>query len=144
MTKVIGAPPPGQGADAIVLLNPRVTEAAVETDEQFEGCLSLFNVRGMVPRPLRITVETTNLDGTRTSKVYERGLARLIQHEIDHLDGKLYTARMRPGVDPISVEQYRQTGLIYSCQASAQADRLWRHQVHEARGLSGAERGARQ
>ncbi|MFE0950601.1 peptide deformylase [Streptomyces mutabilis] len=41
---------------------------------------------------------------------YERGLARLVQHEIDHLDGHLYTARMRPGVQPISVTEYRQTG----------------------------------
>ncbi|MCX4458649.1 peptide deformylase [Streptomyces sp. NBC_01728] len=136
--------PPEQGAGAIVLLNPRVTEAASEADEQYEGCLSFFDVRGLVPRPLRITVETTALDGSTVTTVYERGLARLVQHEIDHLEGKLYTDQMRPGVHPISVDQYRQTGIIYSCQASAQADRLWRHQVHEARGLSGAERGARQ
>ncbi|MFF3247234.1 hypothetical protein ACFYWY_26730 [Streptomyces sp. NPDC002870] len=68
----------------------------------------------------------------------------LVHREIDHLDGLLYTDRMKPGVEPIPVEEYRQTGLIYSCQASAQADTLWRHQVHEARGLSGAEGGARQ
>jgi peptide deformylase len=42
--------------------------------------------------------------------VYERGLARLVAHEIDHLDGLLYLSRMRPGVEPIPVEQYRQTG----------------------------------
>ncbi|MEV0173174.1 peptide deformylase [Streptomyces sp. NPDC050803] len=70
-------------------------------------------------------------------------MARLVQHEIDHLEGKLYTNRM-PGAEPIPVEEYRQTDLIYSCQASVQADRMWRHQVHEARGLSGAERGVRQ
>nr|WTC07087.1 peptide deformylase [Streptomyces anthocyanicus] len=45
---------------------------------------------------------------------YERGLARLVQHEIDHLDGHLYTARMRPGVQPISVTEYRQTGRAWS------------------------------
>ncbi|MFJ9854711.1 peptide deformylase [Streptomyces sp. NPDC101150] len=37
-------------------------------------------------------------------------LARLIHHEIDHLDGLLYTARMTPGTEPIPVEAYRQTG----------------------------------
>lgn len=94
----------------MVLLNPRVTAVSEESDEQYEGCLSFFDVRGLVPRPLRITVETTALDGTTVTMVYERGLARLIAHEIDHLDGLLYLNRMRPGVAPVPVERYRQTG----------------------------------
>lgn len=98
----------------IVLLNPRITDRADEADEQFEGCLSFFDVRGLVPRPLRITVETANLDGQAMVTTYERGLARLIYHEIDHLDGLLYSARMRTGVEPIPVEQYRQTGRAWS------------------------------
>jgi peptide deformylase len=102
--------PAEPGAGAIVLLNPRVIAASQETDEQYEGCLSFFDVRGLVPRPLRITVETTTLDGTTVTTDYERGLARLIHHEIDHL----YTARMRPGVRPISVTEYRQTGRAWS------------------------------
>lgn len=102
--------PAEPGAPAIVLLNPRITDRSSETDEQFEGCLSFFDVRGLVPRPLRITVQTTTLDGQVTATTYERGLARLIHHEIDHLDGLLYTARMRASVDPIPVEEYRQTG----------------------------------
>ncbi len=102
--------PPGRDTPAIVLLNPRVVEMSEETDEQYEGCLSFFDVRGMVPRPLTITVQTTALDGRTVTNVYERGLARLVAHEIDHLDGLLYTARMRPGAEPIPVEEYRQTG----------------------------------
>ncbi|MFD0410454.1 peptide deformylase [Kitasatospora sp. NPDC127116] len=102
--------PADPGAPAIVLLNPTITDRSDETDEQYEGCLSFFDVRGMVPRPLRITVQTTTLDGQLAATAYERGLARLVHHEIDHLDGLLYTARMRSGIDPIPVEQYRQTG----------------------------------
>ncbi|MEU3072271.1 peptide deformylase [Streptomyces laurentii] len=105
--------PPGD-APAIVLLNPRITDRSSEADEQYEGCLSFFDVRGLVPRPLRITVETTTLDGQVVTTTYERGLARLIHHEIDHLDGLLYTARMRVGVAPIPVEQYRQTGSAWA------------------------------
>ncbi|GAA0393267.1 peptide deformylase [Streptomyces luteireticuli] len=101
-------------AAAIVLLNPRITAHSDETDEQYEGCLSFFDVRGMVPRPLAITVTTTALDGTEATTVYERGLARLVAHEIDHLDGLLYTARMRSDVAPIPVEQYRQTGRTWA------------------------------
>ncbi|MFF6786845.1 peptide deformylase [Streptomyces sp. NPDC012510] len=102
--------PAEDGAGAIVLLNPRITAASDEVDEQYEGCLSFFDVRGLVPRPLAITVETTALDGTTVTKVYERGLARLVHHEVDHLEGLLYLNRMRPGVEPIPVDEYRQTG----------------------------------
>ncbi|MEU7177219.1 MULTISPECIES: peptide deformylase [Streptomyces] len=101
--------PPGN-APAITLLNPQIIIHSEETDEQYEGCLSFFDVRGLVPRPLKITVETTALTGGTVTTVYERGLARLIHHEIDHLDGLLYIARMRTGVAPIPVEKYRQTG----------------------------------
>ncbi|QRX93327.1 peptide deformylase [Streptomyces noursei] len=101
--------PPGHAA-AIVLLNPRIITCSNQLDEQYEGCLSFFDVRGLVPRPLKITVETTALAGETVTTVYERGLARLVHHEIDHLDGLLYTARMSRGVAPIPVEQYRQTG----------------------------------
>ncbi|MEE6270200.1 hypothetical protein ACJ6WD_05905 [Streptomyces sp. VTCC 41912] len=58
---------------------------------------------------MEITVETTALTGETVATVYERGLARLVHHEID-LDGLLYTTRMRTGVAPIPVENYRQTG----------------------------------
>ncbi|TVL87552.1 peptide deformylase [Streptomyces sp. SAJ15] len=106
--------PVDPAAAPIVLLNPRVTARSEEMDEQFEGCLSFFDVRGMVSRPLVITVVTTALDGTEVTTVYERGLARLVAHEIDHLDGLLYTARMRPGAEPIPVEEYRQTGRAWA------------------------------
>ncbi|MFE1613162.1 peptide deformylase [Streptomyces albidoflavus] len=105
--------PPGD-APAVILLNPRITDRSAELDEQYEGCLSFFDVRGLVPRPLKITVETMALTGETVTTVYERGLARLIHHEIDHLDGLLYTARMRTGVDPLPVEEYRQTGRAWA------------------------------
>ncbi|MFI2077382.1 MULTISPECIES: peptide deformylase [Streptomyces] len=106
--------PADPAAAAIVLLNPRITAPSEEMDEQYEGCLSFFDVRGMVPRPLMITVVTTELDGSEVTTVYERGLARLVAHEIDHLDGLPCTARMRPGVKPIPVEEYRQTGRAWA------------------------------
>jgi peptide deformylase len=102
--------PPAPDAPALVLLNPRITSQEPETDEQYEGCLSFFDVRGLVPRPLKVTVETTALDGSTVTTVYKRGVARLIQHEIDHLEGRLYTSRMRAGVEPLPVAEYRQTG----------------------------------
>lgn len=109
--------PPGD-APAIILLNPRITAGVEASDEQYEGCLSFFDVRGLVPRPLEITVETTTLAGEAVATVYEHGLARLIHHEIDHLDGLLYTARMRAKEALIPVEQYRQSGQAWSYESA--------------------------
>ncbi|MGH3242005.1 MAG: peptide deformylase [Spirillospora sp.] len=106
--------PPDPDAEPMVLLNPRVIGASAETDEQYEGCLSFFDVRGLVPRSLRLEVEHTRLDGQRSIIVLDSGLARLAGHEIDHLYGRLYTDRMRDGVEPIPVEQYRGTGQAWS------------------------------
>ncbi|WP_043463952.1 peptide deformylase [Kitasatospora sp. MBT66] len=105
---------PDPAAEPIILLNPRVTAASEDVDEQYEGCLSFFDVRGIVPRPLHFEVTSTDLDGSDKTVAYERGLARLIAHEIDHLDGLLYTDRMRPGINPIPVEEYRGTGSTWT------------------------------
>ncbi|MGH3846128.1 MAG: peptide deformylase [Pseudonocardiaceae bacterium] len=106
--------PPDPAAAPIGLLNPVVTAASEQADEQYEGCLSFFDVRGMVPRPLWIEVTTTDLGGAVVTTTFESGLARLVAHEIDHLDGLLYTDRMRPGVNLIPVEEYRGTGSTWS------------------------------
>ncbi|MEU6233525.1 peptide deformylase [Kitasatospora sp. NPDC047058] len=96
--------------ETITLLNPRVIEESAENDEQYEGCWSFFDVRGVVPRPRAITVEHQEIDGQRRITIFEDAVARLVAHEIDHLEGVLYTARMRPGAEPIPVSEYRGTG----------------------------------
>jgi peptide deformylase len=94
--------------EPIVLLNPRVVAASAETDEQFEGCLSFFDVRGLVARPLRLTVENALISGERIRVTYEQGVARLVAHEIDHLNGQLYTDRMPADAPLVPVTQYDQ------------------------------------
>jgi peptide deformylase len=96
--------------ETLTLLNPRVIDESTETTEQYEGCLSFFDVRGMVPRPIRIEVEHQDAGGHTHITAFERGLARLVAHEIDHLDGRLYRSRMRPEVPLIPVSQYTGTG----------------------------------
>ncbi|MBB4984995.1 peptide deformylase [Streptomyces nymphaeiformis] len=96
--------------EAITLFNPRIIEEAGGFDEQYEGCLSFFDVRGMVPRPMSISVEHTDIDGQQRITIFERGHARLVAHEVDHLHGQLYRSKMRPGVEPIPVSEYRGTG----------------------------------
>jgi peptide deformylase len=95
---------------SITLINPRIIDQSSDTDDQYEGCLSFFDVRGMVPRPKAIEVEHQDVDGTVRITAFERGVARLVCHEVDHLNGVLYRTRMRPGVEPIPVSQYKGTG----------------------------------
>ncbi|MFV2112035.1 peptide deformylase [Micromonospora sp. LOL_025] len=102
--------PPDRSADPVVLLNPRVVDASPDSDEQYEGCLSFFDHRGLVPRPLRLDVEHAQYDGSRIITSFEFGMARLVAHEIDHLEGRLYVDRMTPGVPLVPVEEYRETG----------------------------------
>jgi peptide deformylase len=99
--------------EAITLFNPRIIEFSGEVDEQYEGCLSFFDVRGQVPRSHVIHVEHTAIDGAKKITVFERGVARLVAHEVDHLHGQLYTDQMRASVEPIPVDQYRGTGTAW-------------------------------
>lgn len=101
--------PPG-AVQMVTLLNPRIVDAGTEHAEHYEGCLSFFDVRGLVSRPLIVHVEHQDVAGARRITIFEHGLARLVAHEIDHLQGRLYTERMPPDVTPIPVEAYDGTG----------------------------------
>lgn len=96
--------------ERITLINPRVIDESTQTDEQYEGCLSFFDVRGVVPRPLTIEVEHQDVDGRLCITRFEDGIARLVCHEIDHLNGILYRDRMRSDVSPIPVSHYQGSG----------------------------------
>ncbi len=77
----------------MALLNPRIVQESARREERYEGCLSFFDVRGMVPRPVAIRVEYHDPQGTCYVASFNGTLARLIAHEIDHLHGTLYTDR---------------------------------------------------
>jgi peptide deformylase len=98
------------GGEIITLLNPQIIDQSDEQDEQYEGCLSFFDVRGKVPRPLCIQIEHQHVDGITHITAFERGVARLVAHEIDHLAGVLYTDHMTDSTNVIPVEQYRGGG----------------------------------
>ena len=102
--------PADPGAEPVILLNPRVVGESDEHDEQYEGCLSFFDYRGLVRRPLRIEVEHARFDGTRVITAFERAMARLVGHEIDHLEGRLYVDLMNAESSLVPVAQYHRTG----------------------------------
>ncbi|WP_190814832.1 peptide deformylase [Saccharopolyspora pogona] len=101
---------PSGSDDAITLINPRIIEISDDHDHQYEGCLSFFDVRCRIPRPLMIHVEHQDITGERRITIFERGIARLVAHEIDHINGIVCRDYLEPGTHPIPVEQYRGTG----------------------------------
>ena len=78
-----------------VLINPRLVSASEEKAEFFEGCLSLSGFRAVVPRSLSVRVEALDEKGDPVSIAARGWYARILQHEIDHLQGTLYIDRMR-------------------------------------------------
>lgn len=98
---------PPADAQPIALVNPRVVATSNEVEVLYEGCLSFFDVRGEVARPRWIVVEHETLAGTAVQTTFRDGVARLVMHEVDHLEGKLYVDRMPGAADLIGVEEYR-------------------------------------
>ncbi|HXI67019.1 MAG TPA: peptide deformylase [Steroidobacteraceae bacterium] len=78
-----------------VLVNPLVTPLTAEQDEGWEGCLSVPGMRGLVPRYRRLRYRGFDQYGTPIDRTVEGFHARVVQHEVDHLDGILFPQRVR-------------------------------------------------
>lgn len=78
-----------------VLVNPAYVPLSEATEEDWEGCLSIPDLRGRVPRYRSIRVKALDRNGQELDFVAHDFHARVIQHEIDHLNGKVYLDRMR-------------------------------------------------
>lgn len=78
-----------------VLINPRITQATEEMAEDWEGCLSVPDLRGRVPRYTAVRVEAYDRAGKKLNYLARDFEARVIQHECDHLLGKVFLDRMR-------------------------------------------------
>ena len=76
------------------LINPEITPLGHEQIDGWEGCLSLPGLRGLVPRWRRIRYRGVGLDGAPIDRTVAGFHARVVQHECDHLDGRLYPSRM--------------------------------------------------
>jgi peptide deformylase len=78
-----------------VLVNPLVTPLGAEEDEGWEGCLSVPGLRGLVPRFRRLRYQGFDVQGAPIDRTVEGFHARVVQHEVDHLDGILFPQRVR-------------------------------------------------
>jgi peptide deformylase len=82
-------------AEPVPIVNPEITIVGSEIIEDWEGCLSIPDIRGRVPRANEITVRALDRNGERMELHAQGFPARVIQHEYDHLDGVLFFDRMR-------------------------------------------------
>jgi peptide deformylase len=78
-----------------VLVNPELTPLDDATEDGWEGCLSVPGLRGLVPRYRRLRYRGFDARGEPIDRTVEGFHARVVQHEVDHLDGVLYPMRMR-------------------------------------------------
>ena len=82
-------------AEPIAIINPEITVVGSDVVEDWDGCLSIPDVRGRVPRARQIRVRALDRNGDRIELHAHDFPARVIQHETDHLDGVLFFDRMK-------------------------------------------------
>ena len=85
---------PDEGTSAVVIVNPEIVSHTSARQEGWEGCLSIPDIRGLVPRFTDITVKALDRDGRPIELRLKDFPARVVQHETDHLDGVLFFDRM--------------------------------------------------
>ena len=85
---------PDSKTAATVVINPEITPHGSNKEEGWEGCLSIPDIRGMVPRYTDITLKALDRDGKPIELRLTDFAARVAQHETDHLDGVLFFDRM--------------------------------------------------
>ena len=78
-----------------VLINPELTALDAQTEDGWEGCLSVPGLRGLVPRHARLRYRGFDAQGQLIDRSVEGFHARVVQHEVDHLDGILFPLRIR-------------------------------------------------
>ncbi len=88
-----------ESRDFTVLINPEIVKYEGETKADYEGCLSVKDIYGKVPRHTKIRVRAMNLEGTVVRFKAEGFLARVIQHEIDHINGIVFIDHIRDNKD---------------------------------------------
>lgn len=89
------------------MINPKLLSHGREIVKDWEGCLSVPGIRGLVPRYREIEVEYTTKTGQQERKILTDFIARIFQHELDHLDGILFIDRLEDEQDLYTEAEYQ-------------------------------------
>src|SRR6266566_2210193 len=95
--EVLGNPryPDAPAVPLMIVVNPVITPLTEEMEEGWEGCLSVPDMRGMVPRYTSVRLQCLDREGQKIEGELKEFFARVVQHETDHLHGMIYLDRMR-------------------------------------------------
>lgn len=88
------------------MINPVISRRSKSMKKDWEGCLSVPGIRGLVPRHTSVTISYTDRTGRKQTMEYTDFIARIIQHETDHLNGILFLDRLETNKDLISDQEY--------------------------------------
>jgi peptide deformylase len=91
----IGASGTGGLSELKLYINPEIVWSSDETEEWCEGCWSTDRVAGVVERPLRVRIKAISTDGRQIEEEHEGYVARIFQHEIDHLNGNEFVSHIK-------------------------------------------------
>jgi peptide deformylase len=99
--------PQAPNMEPTAMINPRIVDASRETVKDWEGCLSIPGIRGLVPRSRAIEIEYTSRDGKLQRQELTYFVARIFQHEHDHLDGIVFLDRVESTHELITEDEYQ-------------------------------------
>lgn len=89
------------------MINPQIIAHSDEVVKGWEGCLSVPGIRGLVPRYQSIEVEYTDRNGELKTQTLTDFVARIFQHEFDHLDGIVFVDRLESTLDMITEQEFQ-------------------------------------
>jgi peptide deformylase len=89
------------------MINPRIIASSTEKAKDWEGCLSIPGIRGLVPRSRSIEIEYTSRDGQLHRQEFTDFVARIFQHEHDHLDGIVFLDRVESTQELMTEDEYQ-------------------------------------
>jgi peptide deformylase len=93
--------------EPIPMFNPQLLEHSAETEKGWEGCLSVPGIRGLVPRYKSVTVEYQDRDGQTQKQTLHDFVARVFQHEYDHLQGIVFIDRVENTTELMTEQEYQ-------------------------------------
>ena len=91
---------------SIALINPAITSFSEEKEKDWEGCLSIPGIRGLVPRHKTIKVKYQTRDGVLVENEFSDFIARIFQHELDHLNGIVFLDRIDSNKELVTEKEY--------------------------------------
>ena len=107
--RVIVIDPHDEATEPFALFDADVVATGVETDKGEEGCLSIPGIRDLVERPSTCVVEGLDRQGRPVRIEAEGMLARILQHEVDHLNGVLFLDRLSPIKRRLALQKWKKT-----------------------------------